>query len=616
MAVLIPSRSQCLPRMNRGERRFALRLEDKLEDDYWVWYDLPVGPKQRQPDFVILHPNRGLLILEVKDWSLDALKSLDKFSASLLTDRGLVTVANPLAQARVYAIELTRVLETDAALRHPPGHAHAGKLLVPWGHGVVLAQISRRQFLDQGLDEVLPPQLCICQDEMQENIDSEVFQQRLWAMFQQSAGRTLSLPQLDRIRWHLFPEIRVQSPLQTDIFSDPAATDALTEGIPDLVRVMDLQQEQLARSLGDGHRVIHGVAGSGKTMILGFRCLHLARLPGKPVLVLCYNKTLAARLQQIIVQQDLRARVDIRNFHAWCADMLRAYNVPSPRSGGDPHDYFAAQVQAVISGVEHRSIPRGQYAAVLIDEGHDFEPEWLKLIVQMVDPAHNALLLLCDDAQSIYAGRRRRFSFSSVGIEARGRTTILKLNYRNTHEILQLAKAFAGHLLDAHDADEDLPPMIGPESVGRHGAPPQLIQCASVLAEAETVAAHIADAQAQGVSLQQIAVIYRHWGQASAIAAALLRRGIAYRTAFNASDKQQLFAGDASVKFITMHSSKGLEFEYVFIPGLGAMPGADASSSDEARLLYVAMTRATEHLVGTHVGRSAFVEKWAQCLSA
>jgi superfamily I DNA and RNA helicase len=40
---------------------------------------------------------------------------------------------------------------------------------------------------------------------------------------------------------------------------------------------MDLQQEQLARSLGDGHRVIHGVAGSGKTMILGYRAEYLAK---------------------------------------------------------------------------------------------------------------------------------------------------------------------------------------------------------------------------------------------------------------------------------------------------------------------------------------------------
>ena len=40
---------------------------------------------------------------------------------------------------------------------------------------------------------------------------------------------------------------------------------------------MDLQQEQLARSMGEGHRVIHGVAGSGKTMILGYRAQYLAK---------------------------------------------------------------------------------------------------------------------------------------------------------------------------------------------------------------------------------------------------------------------------------------------------------------------------------------------------
>ena len=39
------------------------------------------------------------------------------------------------------------------------------------------------------------------------------------------------------------------------------------------------------------------VAGSGKTMILGYRCLHLAKSLSKPVLVLCYNVTLAARLR-------------------------------------------------------------------------------------------------------------------------------------------------------------------------------------------------------------------------------------------------------------------------------------------------------------------------------
>ena len=91
MALLLPSRHQCLPRMTSGERRVALRIEDKLDDDYLAWYDVPVGPKQRQPDFVVLHPNRGLLVLEVKDWKLETLHSIDRSSAVLATERGLVT---------------------------------------------------------------------------------------------------------------------------------------------------------------------------------------------------------------------------------------------------------------------------------------------------------------------------------------------------------------------------------------------------------------------------------------------------------------------------------------------------------------------------------------------
>ena len=67
MAVLIPSIGNC-GFANGGERRVAERLEDKLENDYLCWYDVPLGPANAHPDFVDFHPRRGLLILEVKDW--------------------------------------------------------------------------------------------------------------------------------------------------------------------------------------------------------------------------------------------------------------------------------------------------------------------------------------------------------------------------------------------------------------------------------------------------------------------------------------------------------------------------------------------------------------------
>ncbi|MFA5083317.1 MAG: nuclease-related domain-containing protein, partial [Hydrogenophilaceae bacterium] len=86
--------------MTSGEKRFAQRLEAKLEDDYLCWYDVAVGATLQHPDFMVLHPKRGLLILEVKDWKLDTIRNITKTDATLLTNRGLVHEFNPMEQAR------------------------------------------------------------------------------------------------------------------------------------------------------------------------------------------------------------------------------------------------------------------------------------------------------------------------------------------------------------------------------------------------------------------------------------------------------------------------------------------------------------------------------------
>jgi hypothetical protein len=595
--------------MTPGERRLALRLEDKLDDDYLVWCDVPVGPRQLHPDVLILHPSRGFLILEVKDWKLDTIVEFDKISVSLSTERGLTYVANPLAQARGYAHELNGVLQSDSALRQPDGHPHAGKSILPYGIGVVLTNITRAQFDANGLGDVLPEHKVVCQDEMLESADRERFQERLWAMFDAAFPCRLTLPQIDRFRYHVFPELRIASPAgQPTLFEG----DAQAIQIPDLIRVMDLQQEQLARSLGEGHRVIHGVAGSGKTMILAYRCAHLTRALVKPVLVLCYNVTLAARLRATIEEKALQDRVSVRSFHAWCSEMLRTYHVPSPQAQGEA--FYEALPPAVIAGVESGAIPRAQYGAIMIDEGHDFRPDWLKLIVQMLDPASNSLLVLYDDAQSIYAGKRKGFSFASVGIEARGRTTILKLNYRNTMEILAAARVFAEEILNAEDSDEDGVPVLAPQSAGRRGPFPELIRCDSQRAEVALIAQRTREAQAQGRSLNDIAVLYRNAYQGEAVADGLRRHGVAATLAKEAR-KSDMYAGAPSVKIVSMHSSKGLEFGLVFIPELCALPNRHHSEEEEARLLYVAMTRALESLVMTHRRESPFTTRMRATLN-
>ena len=91
----------------------------------------------------------------------------------------------------------------------------------------------------------------------------------------------------------------------------------------------------------------------------------------------------------------------------------------------------------------------------------------VKLVAQMVNPGTNSLLVLYDDAQSIYGREKRgKLSFKSLGIQAQGRTTILKINYRNTQEVLELASGIASDLLKPTASDEDGIPLVTPISAG------------------------------------------------------------------------------------------------------------------------------------------------------
>ena len=66
-----------------------------------------------------------------------------------------------------------------------------------------------------------------------------------------------------------------------------------------------------------------------------------------------------------------------------------------------------------------------------------------------------------------------------------------------------------------------------------------------------------------------------------------------------------------SIKLMTMHASKGLEFAVVALPGVGQMPIKTADERAEARLFYVAATRATHRLVVTVSGDGSFGQRLA-----
>lgn len=102
MAIMIPESISANRNVTGGEARIFNILKELLPDDYIVWYELRV--KKKHSDFIILGPETGLVVLEIKDWSINSILRADQNTYELGTEIG--TTTNPQAQARAdYVVE-------------------------------------------------------------------------------------------------------------------------------------------------------------------------------------------------------------------------------------------------------------------------------------------------------------------------------------------------------------------------------------------------------------------------------------------------------------------------------------------------------------------------------
>ncbi|NIF20447.1 3'-5' exonuclease [Candidatus Pantoea multigeneris] len=577
MAKLITSLSTCSDRMTPGERRVAQRLESLLPDDCLIWYDIPVGRDHLHPDFIIIDPGLGLIFLEVKDWRPSTLRYASPQSVTLETDKGEVHHSHPLVQVKQYACATVNKLEQEPRLQQTG--AYQGKLNLAWAYGVVFTNITRRQLQSLSAnpldDAIFPTALTICQDEMTETTPATVFRNKLSGLFKGKFRPTITPEIRDIVRQHLFPEIVIQPKKQAN----------------SLAKVMDIQQEVLARNIGEGHRVIHGVAGSGKTLILIYRCLYLAETLQRPVLVLCYNITLSNYLREQLAARGLAEKVHVFYFHAWCKHAVESSGVKM-LSRGSHDSHFIALEAAQESG----AFTDAGYDAVLIDEGHDFDSRWLTLIARLFDNQQRSLLLMYDDAQSLYRRERAlNFSLASVGIQAQGRTSILRVNYRNPQSILNFAYAFSREYFEKHHNKEI--PQVLPEACGELGADPVIISCDSVEKEAQHVLMWIKQKRAQHGRWGDIAILFPAKFSALPLCEKLSAEGIPFATCFEPAEKKRYAHQDDVVHLLTYQSSKGLEFPFVAVLNASFVPSKSEDETQAIPALYVAFTRATQELM-------------------
>jgi hypothetical protein len=438
MAEMIPDR---LPaNASAGEGRVFAALQ-RLDDDCIVYYEPIV--RARHPDFLVLIPDLGLLVIEVKGWWPNSVHRANMNEVTVL-ERGREQIyPHPVRQARDYMNRLRdECRENPCALQlmNCVGH-HAGRFIFPFGHVAVLSNITRAQLNEaerNGLANLFTADRTITRDELDiwATLDGVRLKTELARRFDPTWNFPRLTPtQIDVLRSIIHPEVRIAARQHEFKYHPTQDLD---------LKVLDLRQERHARSIGDGHRVVYGLAGSGKTVILIARAKLLAEDREKRILVLCFNKVFAKYLATCLASHP---NVEVRHFHGW-----GTHNGVRFREDEEFEDYGARFLQRM----ERGDGEAGRYDAVLIDEAQDFACPWFHCAkLALKEPDDGDLMVVGDGSQTVY--RKRSFNWADAGIHAQGRTISRKFdldkNYRNTTQILTAAQPFAGEATpDSSDA--------------------------------------------------------------------------------------------------------------------------------------------------------------------
>jgi superfamily I DNA/RNA helicase len=241
-----------------------------------------------------------------------------------------------------------------------------------------------------------------------------------------------------------------------------------------------------------------------------------------------------------------------------------------------------------------------QYDFILIDEAQFFAPIWISLILKLLVPKSSHLFIVADPTQGFLG---RGTSWKSLGLEARGRTHLMRRSYRTTHEIMDFATLLYRQRL-AEEKDDDI---LVPDLLNMpNGAFPQIIPLTSPQDEIIRIANEVADFVKKGMPKRHLLVLHTN-GVEDLIQAIEARLGKG-----SAIDPKETYPGDY-VRVTTYNAGAGLESPIVFLAGLREMFEEEQSlrlSDDEretlirdnTRKLYMAATRAGQRLVITYVG--------------
>jgi hypothetical protein len=236
------------------------------------------------------------------------------------------------------------------------------------------------------------------------------------------------------------------------------------------------------------------------------------------------------------------------------------------------------------------------YTHIVVDEAQDLSVAQARFLSTAGSRRPDALYLTGDIGQRIF---HLPMSWARLGLDIRGRSHRLKVNYRTSHQIRSAADQLLPSVIVDGDGEEES--RRGTVSVF-DGPDPEVLLVPDVPVERSVVADFLRRRRKEGVVPSQIGVLVRSQGQ-------LARARMAVKAAGESTE------GEDAVAIRTMHEAKGLEFRAVAVvacdqdvlpdptrlAGIGDSADMEAAYETERHLLYVACTRARDYLLVTAV---------------
>lgn len=398
-----------------GEKYIKDKLIRMYKDRDGILYIKP-KIKQLEPDFILIDPLKGICILEVKDWDKNFIKEINNVNVISVNGKKLY---NPTFRTKQYHNFLKGILEGETSLFN----FETGELNFNLYSRVLYPNMTSKDI--DSFENLLKgyPILSIGGDILRKWEIDDIFSQD---------NTNIDTLQLQQIRGVLFPEIKV---FELEIKNNSNEIDRS-------IRTLDLEQESFARRISAGNYMVSGIPGSGKTVILLARALHLLKEnPSWKIKIVTYNKSLKMKIESRLlkVRNDLifneinLGNLSISTFHQMAKDIARI-SIPSYASNDFWEDILP-----------NKAIERAYpiYDAILIDEYQDFRENWIELCVKIAKEnslGKKSIFLAGDRLQSIY--NPNEIVWKNLGINIQGRSKLLKHAYRSGKKHIEVALEF------------------------------------------------------------------------------------------------------------------------------------------------------------------------------